>query len=148
MFHDLRYAARSLTRNPGFTVVVVLILALGIGANTAIFSLVNAVLIQPLGFAEPERLVALYEGTTGAAFSRFPFSAPDLRDLERSQQSYQGVGAYRNVPFELSGDGDPERITGAKITASLFPLLGVEPVLGRFISAAEDRPGGDVAILS
>ena len=148
LVHDLRHAARSLARTPGFALVVVLILALGIGANTAVFSLVNALLIRPLGFAAPEQLVALYEGAPGAGFDRTPFSPPDLLQLEREQQSFQAVGAYLNVPFELSGTGDPERVQGARVSATLFPLLGVEPALGRAISVSEDRPGGNVALIS
>jgi putative ABC transport system permease protein len=147
MLYDLRYTARSLIKNPGFTVFVVLILALGIGANTAVFSLVNAVLIRPLGFADPDRLVALHEGMPGAGFERTPFSPSDLLDVERAQQSFTSVGAYRTVPFELSGRGEPERIVGAKITARLFPLLGIKPAVGRLFSEAEDRPDSDLALI-
>lgn len=147
LLQDLRYALRRFRHNPGFALVVVLILALGIGATTAVFSLVNAALIRPLGFAKPERLVALHEGAPPQIES-VPFSPPDLLDLEREQKSFAGVGAFLNVPTELSGRGDPERVQGARISASLFPLLGVEPALGRLFSASEDRPGANVALLS
>lgn len=146
--NDLRRAARGLARTPGFSIIVVLILATGIGANTAVFSLVNAVLIQPLGFAEPERLVALHEGASEGGFDRTPFSPPDLLDLQRYQESFEGVGAYRNLEFELSGRGEAERVVGAKVTAGLFPLLGAEPALGRLFTGNEDRPGADVALIS
>ncbi len=148
LFQDYRYAARTLRASPGFTTVVVLTLALGIGANTAFFSVVNAVLIRPLGYADAGRLVSLQEGFPQARIDRVPFSALDFGDLQREQQSFESVGAYRNVPFELSGDGTPERITGARVTADLFPTLGVAARIGRTFTAEDDRPGTNVAILS
>lgn len=140
--NDVAYAFRSLGRAPGFAAVVILILGLGIGANTAVFSLVNVLLIRPLGFVEPDRLVALYEWVPQ------PFSPPDLIDLEREQQSFEGVGAFVNVPYEVSGGDEPERVMGARISASLFPLLGVEPAFGRTFAEEEDRPGSAVAVIS
>jgi len=141
---DVRYALRTLRRQPGFAAVVVLTLGLGIGVNTATFSIVNAALIRPLGFAEPERLVALHEQLGEDA----PFSPPDFLDLEREQHSFEGVAAFVNVSLELSGGGEPVRIDGAKVTANLFPLLGTSPLVGRGFSPDEDRPGADVAVLS
>jgi putative ABC transport system permease protein len=142
---DLRYVLRTLHRKPGFAMVVILTLGLGIGLNTATFSIVNAVLIRPLAFPEPERLVALHErlGVQDA-----PFSPPDFLDLEQDQQSFENVAAYVNIQFELSGRSDPIRIDAAKVSAGLFPLLGVAPLLGRDFRAEEDRPGIDVAVLS
>jgi predicted permease len=145
---DLRYAARMLRRSPVFTIVVVVTLALGIGANSAFFSVVNAVLIRPLGYADTHRLVSLSEGFPQAGIDHLLFSALDFDDLRNDQQSYDGVAAYRNVPFELTGGGTPERIMGAKVSAGLFDLLGVGPLAGRTFSAAEDRPGVNVAIVS
>jgi len=147
LVRDFRYAARTLPRSPGFAVVVVLTLGLGIGANTAFFSVVNAVLIRPLGYAEADRLALLYEGFP-QRIDRLPFSALDFDDFRRWQQSFEAVAAYRNVPFEISGDGRPERITGARASADLFRTLGVGPAIGRAFSADEDRPGVNVAILS
>jgi len=144
--YDLRHALRTLRHHPGFCAVVVLTLGLGIGVNTATFSIVNAVLIRPLGFFEPERLVALHQGLPDV--EQAPFSPPDFLDLQRDQQSFEGVAAYLNVPFELSGTGEPIRIDGAKVSANLFSLLGAAPLLGRGITADEDRPGADVAVLS
>jgi putative ABC transport system permease protein len=144
--YDLRHAIRTLRHHPGFCAVVVLTLGLGIGVNTATFSIVNAVLIRPLGFSEPERLVALHQGLPDV--EQAPFSPPDFLDLQRDQQSFEGVAAYLNVPFELSGTGEPIRIDGAKVSANLFSLLGAAPLLGRGITADEDRPGADVAVLS
>jgi predicted permease len=149
LLQDIRHSARALVRSGTFAVVVVLTLAFGIGANTAVFSIVNAVLIRPLGFADPDRLVVLHEGVPAVGIERVPFSPADLHDVEREVRSLDGVGSFRTVPFELSGrGGEPERIQGAKVTASLFPLLGVKPALGRLYSVGEDRPGNDLAVMS
>ena len=145
---DLRYAGRALSARPGFSAVVILTLGLGIGANTAFFSVVNAVLIRPLGYADADRLVSLFESFPEAHVGRLPFSALDFDDLRSYQQSFVSVAAYRNVPLEISGGSSPERITGAKISADLFRTLGVDTMLGRAFSAADDRPGVNVAILS
>jgi putative ABC transport system permease protein len=148
LWHDVRHAFRKLARSPGFTLVVVLVLGLGIGANTAIFSIVNAVLIRPLPFRDPDRLVMLFESFKAAPIPQFPVSAPDLLDFQRDQQSFEGLGAYQNKQFELGAAGAPERITGARVTANLFPLLGIEPVVGRSFTSQEDAPGTGVAIIS
>src|SRR5262249_44845182 len=138
---DLRYVLRTLRRKPAFALVVILTLGLGIGLNTATFSIVNAALIRPLGFTDPERLVALHErlGVQDA-----PFSPPAFLDVERDQQSFEGVAAYANFSFELSGRSEPVRIDGAKVSSGMFSLLGVAPVLGRDFRTEEDRPGTDV----
>jgi putative ABC transport system permease protein len=146
LLYDFRHAIRTLRHHPGFCAVVVLTLGLGIGVNTATFSIVNAVLIRPLGFTDPDRLVALHEGLPDGAHA--PFSPPDFLDLERDRRSFDGVGTYLSVPFELSGRGEPMRVDAAKVSAPLFPLLGVAPAVGRGFTADEDRPGADVAILS
>ena len=142
---DLRYVLRALRRKPAFALVVILTLGFGIGLNTATFSIVNAALIRPLGFLDPERLVALHErfGVQDA-----PFSPPDFLDVERYQKSFENVAAYVNVPFELSGRSQPIRIDGAKVSSGLFSLLGVRPLLGRDFPPEEDRPGTNVAVLS
>jgi len=149
LLQDVRYAARTLRRNRGFAGVVMLTLAFGIGINTATFSIVNAVLIRPLGFAEPDRLVMLYERL--AAFDDLagaPFSPPDFLDLAREQQSFEGIAAYVNLSVELSGRGEPVRLDAAKVSANLFQTLGVQPLHGRGLALEEDRPGVDVALLS
>ena len=148
LVQDLRYAARTLRRSRGFAFVVVLTLGLGIGANTALFSIINAALIRPLGYAAADRLVSVHEGFSQRNIDRFPFSALDFDDLQRYQQSFERVAAYRNVPFELSSGGNPERIEAAKVSAELFRTLGIGPAVGRSFSTAEDRPGVNVAILS
>ena len=148
LLRDLRYASRTLRSSLGFASVVVLTLGLGIGANTAFFSVVNAVLIRPLGYAGADRLVAVHEGFSQARIARLPFSALDFDDFRSYQQSFETVAAYRSLPLEISSGGPPERITGAKISAELFRTLGVDPIVGRTFSAEENHPGGNVAILS
>ena len=148
LVQDFRYAARSLQRSPGFMLVVVLTLGFGIAINTATFSIVNAVLIRPLGFVASDRLVALHERLAGFGLEGDPFSPPDFLDLAREQQSFEGVAAYVNVPVEVSGSGEPIRLDAAKVTANLFSVLGVSPVRGRDFAPHEDRPGVEVAVLS
>jgi predicted permease len=145
---DLRYAARVLRGRPGFASVVVLTIGVGIGANTALFSVVDAVLIRPLGYADADRLVAVLEGFPQAGIERLPFSPLDFGDFRSYQHSFESVAAYRNVALELSGGGVPARIVGAKVSAELFRTLGVGPTMGRTFSTDEDRPGVNVAILS
>jgi len=148
LVRDLRYAARTLRGSFTFASVVVLTLGLGIGANTAFFTVVNAVLIRPLGFAEPDRLVSVHESFPQAGIDHLLVSALDFEDFRRDQQSFEAVAAYRNVPLEVSGGGPPERIAGAKVSADFFGVLGVGPMVGRTFSTADDRPGVNVAILS
>jgi putative ABC transport system permease protein len=145
--YDLRHAARALRHHPGFLAVVVLTLGFGIGINTATFSIVNAVLIRPLPFDQPERLVALTERVSGFA-QNAPFTPPDFIDLQREQQSFDGVAVYAPRPAELSGTAAPVRIDVSKVSANLFDVLGIRPMLGRPFTEAEDRPGVDVAVLS
>ena len=145
--YDLQHAARALRKHPGFLAVVVLTLGFGIGINTATFSIVNAVLLRPLPFDQPERLVALTEpvpGRTGNA----PFSPPDFIDVQREQQSFDGIAAYAPRAAELSGSGAPVRLDVTRVSWNLFDVLGVRPMLGRAFTAQEDRPGVDVAVLS
>ena len=148
LLQDVRYGLRVLRRQTTFTVVAVVTLALGIGINAAMFSVVNAVLLRPLPFADPGKLVAVHEGVPTLGFPKIAFSIPDLMIYEQGQKSFQGMAAYRNDDLELSGSGEPARITAARISANLFPLLGVQPIVGRNFHADEDRPGVAVAILS
>jgi putative ABC transport system permease protein len=144
--YDLRHAARALRHHPGFLAVVVLTLGFGIGINTATFSIVNAVLIRPLPFDQPERLVAVTARISGFA-DNAPFSPPDFIDVQREQQSFDGVAAYAPRPAELSGTGGPVRIDVSKVSSNLFDVLGTRPMLGRPFTEQEDRPGVDVAVL-
>ena len=145
---DLRYAARMLRKNPGFTLVAVLTLALGIGANTAIFGVVNAVLLRPLPFKEPSRLMMLFEGIPKLGFPKMGFSAPDFTVFARAQKSFESVGVYQNKYFNISSNGEPERLMAARVSSSVFPMLGAEPMLGRTFTSGEDAPGQNVVILS
>jgi putative ABC transport system permease protein len=150
MFEDLRYALRSLNQRRGIPLLMVLTLAAGIGANTAVFNLVNALLLRPLPYRAPERLVTLHETrqSKGSVFD--PIAPLNLRDWRRETRVFAAVGAYSRANYNLTLDERPEWVQGARVEASLFPLLGVWPVLGRGIAAEEDRPGGNhrVVLLS
>ena len=130
---DVRHSLRTLRQHPGYVAVVVLTPGFGIGINTATFSIVNAVLIRPLEFAQPDRLVALHESLPD--FPDGPFSPPDLLDFERDQMAFERVGAYLNIPAELSGSGEPVRLDGAKISPPSFQCSA-----SRRFSAVASRP--------
>ena len=147
-WQDLRYAARSLRKNPAFTIVAVCTLALGIGANASLFSIVNTVLLRPLPYKDPSRLMMLYEGLPQIGSPKIPFSAPDFSFVSRGQKSFQAMGAVQDRQFEISGQGQPDRIVGARVSASIFPMLGIAPLLGRYFRREEDVPGQNVAVLS
>jgi predicted permease len=146
---DLRYALRMLRRNPDFTAVAVLTLGLGIGANTAIFSVVHAVLLRPLPYREPERLVQVYETGLRSAGSKDWVSFPSFLDWRRQNQVFEDVAAYRHWVFTVAGREAPESVLGLQVTSGLFNILDVHPSLGRTFLPEEDQPGkGNVAILS
>jgi putative ABC transport system permease protein len=144
---DLRYALRGVARSPVFTLVTVGTLALGIGANSAIFSLVNAALLRPLGYADAERLMVLYESFPERNIVRWGFSPPDFEDLLRHQRLFSEVGAYRLRPFELSGGDAPEQVVAAQVTSAVFSLLGVPPTRGRILGP-DDVSDQRVVVLS
>ena len=147
--HDLRYGARLLWKNKGFTAVAVVALALGIGANSAIFSVVNTVLLRPLPYKEPERLVMVWEDDAKHGFPNDTPAAANYADWRDQNQVFEGMAAMADQSFNLTGSGDPERIDGKRVNANLFELLGVAPQHGRAFAAEEDRPGGNkVVILS
>src|SRR5258708_15867236 len=148
LIQDLRYALRMLRKSPGFTAVAVLTLALGIGTNTAIFSIVDAVLLRPLPFKDPSKLVMLNESLKSLGYPEVPASPPDIAVIERTQRSFTSLGAFQNKDFDFSGGGEPERVTAASVSASIFPMLGVQPLLGRTYTEQEDKPGTHVAVLS
>ncbi len=147
LIKDIRYGSRSLLKRPGFTAIAVVTLALGIGANTAIFSVVNAVLLRPLPFAEPNQLVTLWNADAEKGVV-FPFSWPDFTDYQMQSQSFEKLAAFDDRDFTLTGGGDALRLHGAMITSDLLPILGVSPQLGRAFSAHEDKPGVHAVILS
>src|SRR6185503_10627085 len=150
LWQDLRYAARVFSKQPGFAAAAVLTLALGIGATTAIFSVVYAVLLRPLPYREPGRLVQLYERQAGGSRdSRDWVSFANFLDWRRQNQVFEEVAAYRYWPTTIAGEGTPETVLGLQVTSGLFSVLGVHPSLGRTFLPEEDQPGkGNVAILS
>ena len=145
--HDLRYALRMQFKNPGFTIVAVIALALGIGANTAIFSVVNTVLLRPLPYKDPEQLVMVWEDASKHGYPRDTPAAANYVDWRDQNQVFEGMAAIADESFNLTGAGDPERLEGRRVSANLFPMLGVEPQIGRVFSAAEDQPGSNRVVL-
>src|SRR5215472_4811815 len=148
LWQDFRYGLRLLAKSPGFTVIAIATLALGIGANTAIFSVVNAILLRPLPFAHSDRLVSIFTLVPNFA-EELPINAPNFVAFSERQHSFETLAVYNNQRFDVSGvEGDPERVVGLRASATLFPLLGAEPILGRTFTAEEDQPGHNVVILS
>jgi len=146
---DLRYALRMLRKNLGFTVVAVITLALGIGANTAIFSVVNSVLLRPLPFREPRQLVRVYSEFPTMKLNKFWLSPPELLDIQKEAKSWEAIGGWAPSGQNVGTDAEPLRVTSAVITRGLIDTLGVQPELGRNFSAEEDRNGGPrVALIS
>jgi predicted permease len=149
VWQDLRYSLRMFRQSPGFTAVVILSLALGIGANTAIFSLTSAVLLKVLPFREPDRLVMLWEDASFAGFPRNTPSPANLADWKAQSESFEGMAALSIRSFNLTDGGEPLRLEARAVTADFFPVLGVNPALGRAFTPDEDRPGGgNVAVIS
>ncbi len=148
-WRDLRFAIRGLGRSPAFTTVAVLTLALGIGANTAIFSVVNAVLLRPLAYGDPDRLVALTSSFSARGETNVPASAPEINDYGREVDAFEGVAGAWPININLTGTGEPERIAGAGVSPNFLRVLGVAPVLGRDFTI-EDAAGhvGYVALIS
>jgi len=147
LLQDLRFGARMLLKIPGFTLIAALTLALGIGANTAIFSVVNAVLLRPLPFRQPERLVAL-RSLLQTENADLPVPWPDFQDWRARQSSFEALAGYCERDYTLLGAGDPVRLRGAMVTSDLFPLLGATPQLGRVFTSDEEGPGAHSVILS
>ncbi len=148
LLNDVRFAMRQLRKSPGFAALAICTLAIGIGASTAIYSIVDGVLLRSLPFHEPQQLVSVFETNPGLGSQRYPFSAPDYVDVARRNGSFTGMAAYRDQHSELSGSGDPTRIPIARVTASLFSVLGVTPEMGRVFTEEEDLEGAPVVILS
>jgi predicted permease len=151
MWPDLRLAARALGKNPGFTTVAVLTLALGIGANTAIFSVVYATLLRPLPFPDPERLVAIYSQFLALNLSRGGCSPAEYYDFRQQSHLFEDLAALWTNSYNMSGPGGgddrPERLLGGEVTATLFPLLGLRPVIGRVFTEEEDQPGRNQVVV-
>ncbi len=150
LLQDLKYGLRMLARNPGFTLVAVLTLALGIGANTAIFSVVNAVLLRPLPYKDPDRLVQISENNLKNGYPRFAVAPGNFLDWQQQNHVFEAMSiltAYSGE-FYLAGERQPEVLQGRLVSASYFPLLGVQPILGRTFLPEEDRPGQRVVVLT
>jgi putative ABC transport system permease protein len=146
---DLRYAVRLLIKKPAFTVIVVAALALGIGANTAIFSVVNSILLRPLPYRDPSRLVMIWMNNKRMNVDEDIHSYPNYVDYRDQNQVFESMAAYSGVSLNLVGAAEPERVIGAAATASLFEVLGVEPQMGRVFTAEEEQIGRDkVVVLS
>ena len=142
---DLGYAGRSLATSPGFALTAILVIALGVGANTAAFSLADFVLVRPLPFHEPDRLVSLWESTPG--YSQMEFSPANYRDMKAMTHSFAGMGAYSDRSMNLVGTGEPRRLTVGIVTPHAMPVLGVSPLVGRLITP-EDSTNDQVVVLS
>jgi len=144
---EIRYAARRLLKSPGFTLVAILGLALGIGANVALFSVVNSVFLRPLPYREPDRLVRLSSTSEAQRLTRVGFSYSRFLAVQQSQQVFSEVALSIGNAFTLTGRGDPEQLIGLQASAALLPALALEPRLGRNFSPNEDRPGGEHVVL-
>lgn len=150
LLQDVRFGLRMLLKSPSISIVATIALALGIGANTAIFSVVNAVLLRPLPFPDPDSLVAVFETDTQRGLVRGSHSYPNFFDLRAQNTVFEHLATYRSGDYIMTGRGEPARLQGAVVTADLFPLLKVQPMLGRVFLPAEDKPSetGRVVIFS
>jgi putative ABC transport system permease protein len=147
LWPDVKYGVRALRRSPGFTAVAVLTLALGAGATTAIFTLVNAVILRPLPFPGPDRLVRFWESNPEKGWPTFSVSHPNFLDWRSQSRSFERLAASGGAGFTLTSGGDPEIIRASAVTVDFFPVLGATPALGRNFHAEEDRPGGRTAVV-
>ena len=148
-WQDLHYGLRMLRTRPGFTAVAVLTLALGIGANSAIFSIVNAVLLRSLPYPQPDRLMMVFTSSQRPGWRMKTSSVydPDFIEWREQNRVFEGMAAYSGGPFNLTGSGEPERVSGAQVTANFFSVLGVKPILGRAFFAEEEQPGHHHVVL-
>ncbi|HEX8161806.1 MAG TPA: ABC transporter permease [Pyrinomonadaceae bacterium] len=147
LLQDLRYGLRILVRNPIFAVASITALALGVGAISTIFSVVNSVLLRPLPYADPERLVMVWDTNARQGWEKFAVSPANFRAYRERSQSFAGIAAFQYQGFNVAGAGNPERLQGALVSASLFPTLGVRPVVGRPFGEEEDRPGANRVVV-
>jgi predicted permease len=145
LLQDLRYGLRMLAKSPGFTAIAILTLALGIGANTALFSVVNGVLLNPLPYPQAGQLVAIYGKTSGV--DQGPISYLNFLDWQRDTKTFSSMAMYRNEDRIFTGEGEAERLSGYMISADFFPTLGVQPILGRAFRPEDDQPGAAPVVL-
>ncbi len=140
LLQDLRYGARMLLKKPGFTLIAVLTLALGVGANTAIFSVINSLMLRPLPFREPDKLFQVWESNVKLGYNETDASYPNFADWRDQNQVFEQIAIYSGGTYNLAGAAEPERIEGAIVAPAFFPLLGVKPTLGRVLAPEEDHP--------
>ncbi len=149
MLSEIKVALRGLAKSPGFTVIAIATLALAIGANTAVLSLVNALLIRPLPYKNPQQLVLIWEQFANQGLDRIPVSPPEYLDYQKELRSYDSIAAFDYVDLNLTGGEMPERVSGSVVSPSLFPLLGVSPIRGRTFTPEEAQAGrDDVVVIS
>ncbi|HXT87223.1 MAG TPA: ABC transporter permease, partial [Verrucomicrobiae bacterium] len=148
LFQDIRFALRMLRKSPGFSITAILTLALGIGATTAIFSVVNAVLLKSLPYQNPDRLMLVQERIPKLSNAAIAVSAPDIAVMQRENHVFESIAAFDTESLNLSGTGEPQRVAAARVSANLFPTLGASALLGRTFSRDEDPPGHFVTVLS
>jgi predicted permease len=144
LLQNLKFALRQLIKSPGFTIVAVVILALGIGANTAIFSVVHAVLLEPLPYSDADRLVQIWHTPPQEQFpgvTQFAISAANFLDWQKQNTVFEGMALYSHAGFELTGSGKPETVMASRVSSGFFQLLGLQPILGRAFMAEEDQAG-------
>src|SRR5678815_4866214 len=139
LVQDIRYGARMLWKTPGFTVVALLTLALGIGANTAIFSIVNAIVFRPLPYANPDRLVGVWVKDTAKPGSQYPTSFPTIRDWQSQSQKLGGIASYAFNRFHVTGAEGVDETRGVFVSTNFFEVMGVTPVFGRALQPGDDR---------
>ena len=145
---DLRYAFRSLVKNPGFTAVAVACLALGIGVNATIFSVIDGVILRPYPFPEPDRLIVVHARNHEQGINRGSLSYADFKDLREHASTIESIAAFANRSLTISdGQGEPERYSGATVSAALFPMIGARPIVGRDFTPADDRPGAAPVVM-
>ena len=147
LLQDVRYALRMLRKHPGFALTVMITLGLGIGANATIFSVINAVLLEPLPYKQPDRLVRLWESNPGSGLTEVAVSVPNFQDWQKQQSVFEQLAAAENATFNLTGSFDPQRVAAAKITANLIPTLDVTPILGRSFLPEDEAAGANHVVL-
>src|SRR5260370_21054739 len=148
VIQDLRYALRQLHRNPGFTAVAALTLALGIGANTAIFSVINAVLLRPLHYKDADRLVMIWQQNPHRGWFENNVSGANFLDWEKQNHTFTDIAEFESRTFNLSGVSQPEEVTGQRVTTNLFSVLEIKPICGRLFLPEEERQDKAAVILS
>src|SRR5579863_5564142 len=147
LWQDVRYGVRMLARSPSFSLVATFTLALGIGSNTAIFTVANALLLRPLPYANPERLVLISASTPSQGAAQRPFSFPRYTFLEEHYRSLSGMAAFTPETFNLTDGGEPEQLAAARVSKRFFEVLGVRGIVGRTFLPDEDKPGGKAVVL-